>query len=278
MNTYSHSAPSNSVQKSRLKGSEYSSVHSGSIYILSDPSSAVLSSVSAWRLQAAASCSLHCGGETSNCNEPTRFQLIKCFGRTSPSMNFSSRDVGNGCSNTDLSEEDIDNLQFELTKVEDEIQTLRQVLLAKEHYAADIRAQLGLSPMSNIKQNLSKGWHEVQTSSPYLTASATLEDISNSNVCMRTRESLSYAGQVTTSALSSVGVVITRKLTEMRALPLPVPPRTLTHTMSVPSMRHSSTFKSFEEMVGNVKEKVTSGLSNSRDTSGFDRGSSRHTT
>ncbi|CAK6963831.1 tumor protein D54-like [Scomber scombrus] len=200
------------------------------------------------------------------------------FGRTSPSMNFSSRDVGNGCSNTDLSEEDIDNLQFELTKVEDEIQTLRQVLLAKEHYAADIRAQLGLSPMSNIKQNLSKGWHEVQTSSPYLTASATLEDISNSNVCMRTRESLSYAGQVTTSALSSVGVVITRKLTEMRALPLPVPPRTLTHTMSVPSMRHSSTFKSFEEMVGNVKEKVTSGLSNSRDTSGFDRGSSRRTT
>ncbi|KAJ0064880.1 hypothetical protein NL108_017009, partial [Boleophthalmus pectinirostris] len=65
--------------------------------------------------------------------------------------------------------------------VEDEIQTLRQVLLAKEKYAADIRRQLGLSPLANIKQNLSKGWQDVQTSSPYLTASATLDDISHSN-------------------------------------------------------------------------------------------------
>lgn len=50
--------------------------------------------------------------------------------------------------------------------MEDEIQTLRQVLLAKEQYAADIRRQLGLSPLSNIKQNLSKSWQEVQTSAP----------------------------------------------------------------------------------------------------------------
>lgn len=50
--------------------------------------------------------------------------------------------------------------------MEDEIQTLRQVLLVKEKCAADIRKQLGLSPFSNIKQSLSKGWHEVQTSSP----------------------------------------------------------------------------------------------------------------
>lgn len=53
-----------------------------------------------------------------------------------------------------------------LLQMEDEIQTLRQVLLVKEKYAADIRRQLGMSPLSNIKQNLSKGWHEVQTSSP----------------------------------------------------------------------------------------------------------------
>ncbi|GLD50240.1 tumor protein D54-like isoform X2 [Lates japonicus] len=191
------------------------------------------------------------------------------FGGAPSSMNFSTRTTEtsiNGSSPSDLTEEDLDNLRIELSKTEDEIQTLRQVLLAKEKYAADIRRQLGLSPLSNIKQNLSKGWQEVQTSAPYLTATATLEDISHSAVYVRTREGLSHAGHVTSSALSSVGVAVTRRLAEMRALPLPSPPRALSHTISVPSMRPSNTFRSFEEMVGNVKDKVTGTLSNNGDT------------
>ncbi|GAA6216588.1 tumor protein D54-like isoform X2 [Lates japonicus] len=203
------------------------------------------------------------------------------FGGAPSSMNFSTRTTEtsiNGSSPSDLTEEDLDNLRIELSKTEDEIQTLRQVLLAKEKYAADIRRQLGLSPLSNIKQNLSKGWQEVQTSAPYLTATATLEDISHSAVYVRTREGLSHAGHVTSSALSSVGVAVTRRLAEMRALPLPSPPRALSHTISVPSMRPSNTFRSFEEMVGNVKDKVTGTLSNNGDTSGFEGRSSRHST
>ncbi|XP_040009209.1 tumor protein D54-like isoform X2 [Xiphias gladius] len=194
------------------------------------------------------------------------------FSGVPSSMNFSTRIPEtsiNGSSPSDLTEEDLDSLRFELAKTEDEIQTLRQVLLAKEKYAADIRRQLGMSPLSNIKQNLSKGWQEVQTSAPYLTASATLEDISHSSVYMRTRESFSHAGQVTSSALSNLGVAITRRLAEMS---------TLSHTISVPTMRHSSTFKSFEEVVGNVKDKVTGSLTNNGDTSGFERRSSRHST
>ncbi|CAJ1084636.1 tpd52 like 2a [Xyrichtys novacula] len=200
------------------------------------------------------------------------------FGPTSSAMNFPTRITENGLSPSELTEEDIDNLRVELIKMEEEIQTLRQVLFAKEKYAADIRRQLGLGPLSNIKQNLSKGWQEVQTSAPYLTASATLDDISHSNVYLRTREGLSHAGQVTSSALSNMGMVITRRLTEMRALPLPSPPRSLGHTMSVPAMRHSSTFKSFEEMVGNVKGKVTGNSTNNGDTAGFERRFSRHST
>uniref|UniRef100_A0A3Q2NWT2 Tpd52 like 2a n=1 Tax=Fundulus heteroclitus TaxID=8078 RepID=A0A3Q2NWT2_FUNHE len=138
------------------------------------------------------------------------------FNGTSSSLSFSIRNTGNGCSHTNLGEEDLDSLRFELTKTEDEIQTLRQVLLAKEKYAADIRRQLGMSPLDNMKQNLSKGWQEVQTSAPYLTASATLEDISNSSVYVRTRDGLSQAGQATSAALSTVGVAITRRLTQMR--------------------------------------------------------------
>ncbi|XP_037539852.1 tumor protein D54 [Nematolebias whitei] len=188
------------------------------------------------------------------------------FGETS--VNFST---GNGCSHMNSAESDLDNLRFELAKTEDEIQTLRQVLLAKEKYAADIRRQLGLSPLSNVKQNLYKGWQEVQTSTPYLTASATLEDISHSSAYARTRDGLSHAGQVTSSALSSVGEVLTRRLAQMRALPLPSPTRTLNHSISVPTMRHSSTFRSMEEIVGNVKDKVTGSLSSNGDTSGFER-------
>ncbi|XP_046896302.1 tumor protein D54-like [Hypomesus transpacificus] len=191
------------------------------------------------------------------------------------SFNFSTGITRNGVPPVNLTEEDVDDLRIELIQVEDEIQTLRQVLLAKEKYAVEIKRQLGMGPLSDLKQNLAKGWQEVQTSTPYLSASATLEDISHSNTYKRTQETLSHAGQVTTAALSSVGVAITRRLGEMRSLPLPSPPRTsLSHPISVPAMRHSSTFKSFEDMVGNVKDKMTGSRSN-QGTSGFDRSSSR---
>ncbi|KAM3872088.1 tumor protein D54-like [Diretmus argenteus] len=131
----------------------------------------------------------------------------------------------NGVSPSELTDEDLDDLKFELLKVEDEIQTLQQVLLAKEKYAMDIKKQLGISPLNNIKQNLAKGWQGVQTSAPYLTASATLEDISQSNAYKTTQDTLSHAGQVTSAALSSMGVAITRRLAGMSALPLPGPPR-----------------------------------------------------
>uniref|UniRef100_A0A672IID6 Tpd52 like 2a n=1 Tax=Salarias fasciatus TaxID=181472 RepID=A0A672IID6_SALFA len=132
------------------------------------------------------------------------------FSRGSSSTYFHSSGItGNGHSPGGLSDEDVDSLRFELAKIEDEIHTLRQALLTKERYASEIRRQLGLGPLGNIKQNLTKGWQDVQTSAPYV----------------RTRESLSQAGQVTSAALSSMGVAITRRLGEMRALPLPSAPR-----------------------------------------------------
>lgn len=114
-------------------------------------------------------------------------------------MSFSTRATESGCASSDLTDEEVDHLRTELAKVtrlfakpfpatgntkresshgftalvcfispqmEEEIQTLRQVLLLKEKDATDIRRQLGLSPISHLKQNLSKGWHDVQTSTP----------------------------------------------------------------------------------------------------------------
>ncbi|XP_050927420.1 tpd52 like 2b isoform X5 [Lates calcarifer] len=154
-----------------------------------------------------------------------------------------------------LTEEEAEELRIELTKVEEEINTLRQVLSAKERHATELKRKLGLSPLNELRQNLTKSWQDVQTSNAYvktteklgewnervtssdlyLSASATLEDITHSEAYKKTQETLSQAGQKTSAALTTVGTAISRKLGDMR---------------------NSATFKSFEDKMGNLKYKV----------------------
>ncbi|XP_068609980.1 tpd52 like 2b isoform X2 [Brachionichthys hirsutus] len=134
-----------------------------------------------------------------------------------------------------LTEEEAEELHAELTKVEEEINTLRQVLSAKERHAAELKRKLGLSPLTELKQNISKSWQDVQTSNAYLSASATLDDIAHSEVYKKTQETLSQAGMKTSAALSTMGTAIGKRLGEMR---------------------NSTTFRSFEDKVGNLKGKV----------------------
>ncbi|XP_023996849.1 tumor protein D54 isoform X6 [Salvelinus sp. IW2-2015] len=155
-----------------------------------------------------------------------------------------------------LTEEEAEELYSELTKVEEEISTLRQVLLAKEKHSADLKRKLGLSPLNELKQNLTKGWQDVQTSNAYLTASATLDDIAQSEAYKKTSETLSVAGQKTTAALSTMGTALSRKLGDMRALPFSNSfgsNYSIRQSISMPTMRNSPTFKSFEDKVGNIK-------------------------
>ncbi|XP_069382534.1 tpd52 like 2b isoform X20 [Paralichthys olivaceus] len=98
-----------------------------------------------------------------------------------------------------LTEEEAEELRTELTKVEEEINTLRQVLSAKERHATELKRKLGLSPLNELKQNLSKSWQDVQTSNAY----------------KKTQETLSQAGQKTSAALSTVGTAISRRLGDM---------------------------------------------------------------
>ncbi|XP_016397719.1 tpd52 like 2a isoform X7 [Sinocyclocheilus rhinocerous] len=141
-----------------------------------------------------------------------------------------------------LAEEEAEEIQVELTKVEDEIQTLRQVLVAKERHAAELKRRLGISPLSEIKQNFTKGWHEVQCSDAY----------------KRTQETLSQAGHMTSAAFSSVGSAIRNQFGEMRALPYSNSGSnfSMRHSLSMPAMRNSPSFKSFEDKVENMKYKV----------------------
>uniref|UniRef100_A0A8C2EE77 Tumor protein D54-like n=1 Tax=Cyprinus carpio TaxID=7962 RepID=A0A8C2EE77_CYPCA len=139
-----------------------------------------------------------------------------------------------------LTEEEAEELRLELTKVEEEIHTLRQVLSAKERHASELKRKLGLSPLTEFKQNITKSWQDVQTSNAY----------------KKTQETLSQAGQKTSAALSTVGTAISRKLGDMSSN------YSIRHSISMPTMRNSPTFKSFEDKVGNIKYKVVGGKAN----------------
>ncbi|XP_040288118.1 tumor protein D52 isoform X1 [Bufo bufo] len=118
-----------------------------------------------------------------------------------------------------LSEEEQEHLRKELEKVEEEIQTLSQVLAAKERHLAEIKRKLGVTPLAELKQNISKG----------------LQDVAATNVYKKTSETLSQAGQKASAAISTVGSVLTRKFEDVK---------------------NSPTYKSFEEKVENLKSKV----------------------
>uniref|UniRef100_UPI003AADFB67 tumor protein D53 isoform X6 n=1 Tax=Centroberyx gerrardi TaxID=166262 RepID=UPI003AADFB67 len=125
--------------------------------------------------------------------------------------------------NSMLTEEEREEIQQELAKLEEEINTLRQVLFSKEKQHSDLKQKLGITPLSEFRNNFSRGWHDMQTSTAY----------------KKTSETLSTAGQKTSAAFSTLGTAITRKFGDMR---------------------NSPSFKSFEEKVENtvtnIKTKV----------------------
>ncbi|XP_012665935.1 tumor protein D52 isoform X2 [Otolemur garnettii] len=156
-------------------------------------------------------------GNSSPPGSPTlqKFGLL----RTDP-VPEEGEDVAATISTPDnLSEEEREELRRELAKVEEEIQTLSQVLAAKEKHLAEIKRKLGISSLQELKQNIAKGWQDVTATSAY----------------KKTSETLSQAGQKASAAFSSVGSVITKKLEDVK---------------------NSPTFKSFEEKVENLKSKV----------------------
>ncbi|XP_076208308.1 tumor protein D54 isoform X6 [Aptenodytes patagonicus] len=164
-----------------------------------------------------------------------------------------------------------EELRSELAKVEEEIGTLRQVLAAKERHCGELKRKLGLTPLDGLKQNLSKSWHDVQVSNAYVKTSEKLgewnDKVTQSDFYKKTQETLSQAGQKTSAALSNVGSVISRKLGDMRAHPFShsFSSYSIRHSISMPAMRNSATFKSFEDRVGTIKSRVVGSRENSTD-------------
>ncbi|XP_033860170.1 tumor protein D53 homolog isoform X2 [Acipenser ruthenus] len=129
-----------------------------------------------------------------------------------------------------VSDEEREEMQVELDKLEEEISTLRQVLAAKEKHHAELKQKLGVNPLSEFRHNFNKSWHEMQTSTAY----------------KKTQETLSTAGQKASAAFSNVGTAISRKFGDMRSQSIGY---SVHHSMSMPAMRNSPSFKSFEEKV-----------------------------
>ncbi|XP_013999853.1 tumor protein D53 homolog isoform X6 [Salmo salar] len=123
--------------------------------------------------------------------------------------------------NNTMTDEEREEILSELTKLEEEISTLRQVLASKEKHHSELKAKLGITPLSEFKQNFNKSWYDMQTSTAY----------------KKTSETLSMAGQKTTAAFTALGTAISRKFGDMR---------------------NSPSFKSFEEKVectvSNIKQ------------------------
>uniref|UniRef100_A0A8C5T7R9 TPD52 like 1 n=1 Tax=Malurus cyaneus samueli TaxID=2593467 RepID=A0A8C5T7R9_9PASS len=116
-------------------------------------------------------------------------------------------------------------------QLEDEISTLRQVLAAKEKHLVEIKQKLGISLMNELKQNFSKSWHDMQTTSAY----------------KKTHETLSHAGQKATAAISNVGTAISKKFGDMRYH------YSIRHSISMPAMSRGtccSLFALFQTKVG----------------------------
>ncbi|XP_067240356.1 tumor protein D53 isoform X6 [Chanodichthys erythropterus] len=138
--------------------------------------------------------------------------------------------------NNTVTEEEREEMENELTKLEEEITTLKQVLASKEKRHLDLKQKLGITPLSELRQNFSKSWYDMQTSTAY----------------KKTSETLTTAGQRTSAAFSNLGTAITRKFGDMSY--------SIRHSMSMPAMRNSPSFKSFEEKVestvSNIKSKV----------------------
>ncbi|XP_023829764.1 tumor protein D53 homolog isoform X6 [Salvelinus sp. IW2-2015] len=123
--------------------------------------------------------------------------------------------------NNTMTDEEREGILSELTKLEEEISTLRQVLASKEKHHSELKAKLGITPLSEFKQNFNKSWYDMQTSTAY----------------KKTSETLSTAGQKTSAAFTTLGTAISRKFGDMR---------------------NSPSFKSFEEKVectvSNIKQ------------------------
>ncbi|XP_048779749.2 tumor protein D54-like isoform X5 [Ostrea edulis] len=147
-----------------------------------------------------------------------------------------------------MSEEDrqrqIEEWKEELSRVEGEISTLRQVLGSKVRYASELKRKIGITPFQELKHDFSEGIKSIQQSDTYQKTNEKLHDINDkithSSAYQKTSSAVKTASEKTNETVRNVATSVSKKLGDFR---------------------NSGAFKSVEEKVGgayaNVKAKVT---------------------
>ncbi|XP_029893314.1 tumor protein D53 isoform X3 [Aquila chrysaetos chrysaetos] len=105
----------------------------------------------------------------------------------------------------------------------------------------NVQKYIGDSNVSQLKLSLSAAWGIWDCSNSFTRCE---EPVAESY--KKTHETLSHAGQKATAAISNVGTAISKKFGDMRSHSIGY---SIRHSISMPAMRNSPTFKSFEEKV-----------------------------
>uniref|UniRef100_A0A1B6LKQ0 Tumor protein D54 n=2 Tax=Graphocephala atropunctata TaxID=36148 RepID=A0A1B6LKQ0_9HEMI len=138
----------------------------------------------------------------------------------------------------------------ELTKVEEEIQTLRHVLASKVKASQELKRKLGFSVWREFQDDMSQGIRNVKESNVYHNVEEKFEQVSkavtDTPIYQKTESVIKTTAEKTTSILGGLGSGLTSK---------------------IGALKNSESFRSFEDKIGsayeNVKTKVTTSRSNS---------------
>jgi len=138
----------------------------------------------------------------------------------------------------------------ELSKTEEEINTLRTVLGAKMKHAAELKRKLSITVWKEFQQDLGQGMKNIQETTAYQSSVDKLltwnSALQTAPIYQKTSEVVKIAGEKTTSIFGNLGETFSRKLGEVK---------------------NSNTFKSFEEKVGSTVSNVKSKMGGSRSNS-----------
>ncbi|XP_064652439.1 tumor protein D54-like isoform X6 [Lineus longissimus] len=187
-----------------------------------------------------------------------------------------------------------EELRAELKKIEDEINVLRPVLEGKVKRAQALKRELGITPLNQVKHDISEGVKHLKESTAYKKTNETFESIDKSvrdsaaykkmneklhvwnekvkqsPTYQRTSEKVSHAKDKIqqTGAYQKTNVVL-RSATEKTSSALSTAGASVSRKLS--DIRNSNKFRSFEERMGSayssVKRSKSMGMLRMRSTS-----------
>ncbi|XP_078333459.1 uncharacterized protein LOC111126139 isoform X6 [Crassostrea virginica] len=148
----------------------------------------------------------------------------------------------------------IEEWKEELSRVEGEITTLRQVLGSKVRYASELKRKIGITPFQELKHDFSEGIKSIQQSETYQKTNEKLHDINDkithSTAYQKTSSAVKTASEKTNETVRNVASSVSKKMGELR---------------------NTGAFKSMEEKVGGAyaNVKTSRSIENFRERLGF---------